>query len=121
MATTPHHHNPRHRATRRAWTARLAAGEIIRCPFPECRKLIDPTQPWDLAHDDDNPGRYLGPAHPHCNRSRSLQSPNRKTPHNWSKAYKIMTGTGVDREAQRRAKIEQRELARRQRRLILPS
>jgi hypothetical protein len=120
MATTPRHHNPRHRATRRAWVIRLAAGEIVRCPY--CPKLIDPTQPWDLAHDDDNPGRYLGPSHPHCNRSRTMQSPNRKTPHNWSTAYKILVGaTGTSREAQRRAKIEERELARRQRRLILPS
>lgn len=41
------------------------------CTEPVCLyadRWIDPSEPWDLAHDRDN-GGYHGPAHAKCNRS----------------------------------------------------
>jgi hypothetical protein len=32
-------------------------------------RWLNPDLPWDLAHDRANPGMYLGPAHPRCNRT----------------------------------------------------
>jgi hypothetical protein len=37
-----------------------------------------PGQPLDLDHDDDNPSRYRGVAHSHCNRSAGAAKGNRQ-------------------------------------------
>lgn len=115
-----------HRKARAWWEPRVTPG-VTPCVYGDGPVGVD----WDLAHDDDNPGRYLGPAHPFCNRSRSRQSPaSRGKPHNWSNAYKITkasrtntsTTTSDDREAERRGRLgdrERRRLERLRRRTII--
>ena len=56
-----------HRAQRRAWQARLDAGEPITCW--RCGDLIG-TELWDLGHDDHDRTVTRGPEHrDRCNRS----------------------------------------------------
>jgi hypothetical protein len=56
----------RHEAERRRWEPVVAAG---RATCWRCKQWLDPTQPWDLGHDDHDRSRYRGPEHTHCNRS----------------------------------------------------
>jgi hypothetical protein len=118
-----------HRKARAWWAPRVTPG-VTPCVYGDGPVGVD----WDLAHDDDNPGRYLGPAHPSCNRSRSRESPAAKAkPHNWSNAYKIMKAkrasedpntTSDDPEIRRRSRLGDRERRRlerlRRRTIILP-
>lgn len=45
---------------------RAYCAELI-CLMPD--RWIAPGSEWDAAHDRENPGQYLGPAHARCNRS----------------------------------------------------
>jgi hypothetical protein len=38
-----------------------------------CGRWIDPTQPWDMGHDDYDRRRYRGPEHIRCNRSTATR------------------------------------------------
>lgn len=56
-----------HRAIRRAWEPKVAAGGV-RCA--RCHQPIHPGTPWDLGHDDNDRTKYRGPEHAgQCNRS----------------------------------------------------
>jgi hypothetical protein len=46
-----------------------------------CGGWIDPTQPWDLGHDDHDRTIYRGPEHPACNRATNGRS---RTPRRWA-------------------------------------
>lgn len=54
-----------HRLERERWRPLVEAGE---CDCWRCGAWIDPTQPWDLGHDDDDRTQYRGPEHIRCNR-----------------------------------------------------
>lgn len=56
-----------HDRLRREWTPKVATG-TIRCANPDCRRLIQPGERWDLGHTPDRRG-YRGPEHERCNRS----------------------------------------------------
>lgn len=55
-----------HDRERRYWEPIVAAGGVNcwRCGNP-----IDPTQPWDCGHDDNDRSIHRGPEHPACNRA----------------------------------------------------
>lgn len=99
----PHHNWPHRKA--RAWhITRTPPGT----PCPYCHQpLTGPTTTWDLAHNDNKPGTYLGMTHRKCNRSRHKQSPHNK--------HKTNNTNNTDRETQRRQRINQREQQRQQR------
>lgn len=58
-------YNADHDRLRKAWAPRVATGTIA---CWRCHKLIRPTEPWDLGHDEDKQ-RYRGPEHVKCNRA----------------------------------------------------
>jgi hypothetical protein len=58
-----------HDAERRRWRPVVASG-AAQCANPVClrpNRLIHPSEPWDLGHDDDR-STYRGPEHRACNR-----------------------------------------------------
>lgn len=55
-----------HDSLRARWAALVRAGDV-RCW--RCRQLIQPGEPWDLGHDDQDRDRYRGAEHARCNRS----------------------------------------------------
>jgi hypothetical protein len=61
-------------------TAKAKLAPIVEANGHECMEIVclmddrwipagTTSDQWDLAHDRDNPGHYLGPAHPRCNRA----------------------------------------------------
>lgn len=72
-----------HKRIRRRWAPVVARGEATcwRCTQP-----IDPTEPWDLGHDDHDRTIYNGPEHRACNRgqpSRDRRTPTTDTSRTW--------------------------------------
>lgn len=68
-----------HKRERRRWLPVVRAGngwcaELV-CLRPS--RWMDPSEPWDLAHDHVN-GGYLGPSHRACNRSEGAARGNRQ-------------------------------------------
>lgn len=64
----------RHQRLRAKWATKVAAGGV-RCW--RCGEPIDPSEPWDLGHDDKDRSITRGPEHANrCNRA----SANRKGP-----------------------------------------
>jgi hypothetical protein len=61
-----HRYGTAHKKERARWTPKVRAGKVDRW---RCGKRIEPGEPWDLGHDDDNPKRYRGPEHRRCNRA----------------------------------------------------
>lgn len=62
-----------HRRLREQWRPRVERGEVA-CCLPWCgHVLILPGEPWDLAHDPMDPGRWLGPSHARCNRNTTFE------------------------------------------------
>jgi hypothetical protein len=58
--------NPRHRGLRASYGVLVRAGGM-KCA--RCGLRIEPTESWDLGHDDLNPSLYSGPEHRKCNRA----------------------------------------------------
>lgn len=55
-----------HRKLRAEWKPHVDAG-TVECW--RCGELIEPGEPWDLGHADDDPDQYNGPEHRgRCNR-----------------------------------------------------
>lgn len=55
-----------HEALRRRYAPFVARGKVT---CWRCGLKIEPTEPWDLGHDDDDRARYTGPEHVRCNRA----------------------------------------------------
>lgn len=55
---------------------------------------------WDLAHDDERPGVFLGPTHPSCNRSRWAESPNANTSKSKAPIHTVRCGRRNVRRAE---------------------
>lgn len=60
--------------TRAWWKPRVEAG-IVDCW--RCGVRLQPSEPFDLGHDDDNREIIRGPEHPRCNRSAAGKSAHR--------------------------------------------
>jgi hypothetical protein len=56
--------------TRRMLEPFVAAGSAV---CARCRRPIEPGEPWDLGHSEQDPLAYSGPEHRSCNRG----APNR--------------------------------------------
>jgi hypothetical protein len=67
----------RHRRIRAELAPWVHAG-LAHCA--SCGGRIEAGAPWDLGHDDRNPGKYLGPEHPKCNQGKSGRN---KTSREW--------------------------------------
>lgn len=65
-STTARGYGSAHQKERARWAPVVAAGRAT-CARPECRKPIDPREPWDLGHSDDRT-HWTGPEHRSCNR-----------------------------------------------------
>lgn len=65
-------YGPEHQAARRRWLPKVRLGNV-RCRW--CRRIIRPSDDWDLGHRDRLPSH---PEHARCNRSH----PNHATPVN---------------------------------------
>ena len=63
-----------HRRLRKAWAARVDAGEVT---CARCGRWIAPGSAWDLDHDDQDRSVYLGPSHAKCNRATSAHKAKR--------------------------------------------
>jgi hypothetical protein len=54
-----------HQNVRAKWAVLVRAGGVA---CARCGREIEPTEPWDLGHDDHDRTRYQGPEHRKCNR-----------------------------------------------------
>jgi hypothetical protein len=55
-----------HQRERARWAPRVLAGE---CYCWRCDTWLDPREPWDLGHDDNDRSIYRGPECRPCNRA----------------------------------------------------
>src|SRR5215207_8263447 len=55
-----------HKALRKRWRPRVAAG-TVNCR--RCGERIESGEPWDLGHDDDDRSLPPAPEHARCNRA----------------------------------------------------
>lgn len=68
MATTTERgYDAKHKRIRANIQKRMNASEQFYCW--RCTKPINPGEPWDLGHDDNDRTRYMGPEHAGCNRA----------------------------------------------------
>ena len=65
-STTARGYGYRHQQIRRQ-AARLVASGMAICG--RCGQPINPGEPWDLGHADNDKSRYTGPEHRHENRA----------------------------------------------------
>ena len=71
-------YDAQHRASRRAWQARLDTGEHVTCW--RCGAAIERGDEWDLGHDDHDRSITRGPEHrDRCNRSAAGKSAHATT------------------------------------------
>lgn len=59
-----------HQQERERWRPDVEAG-LVDCW--RCTKRIEPFEPWDLGHDDNDRSRYRGPEHRACNRGAAAR------------------------------------------------
>lgn len=56
-----------HDRLRKSWVPTVKSGQV-NCW--RCGQRIDPNEPWDLGHDDNDRSKYRGPEHANrCNRA----------------------------------------------------
>lgn len=75
-----------HQKLRAQWKRKVATGTIAcwRCierGVPADQALINPNEPWDLGHDDNDRTKYVGPEHRKCNRGEPSRRRARPQPH----------------------------------------
>lgn len=73
-----------HKRLRAEYAARMDNGEIFFCW--RCRRVVNPSRPWDLGHDDLDRSVYRGPEHVGCNRATRRRQNRRgapQTPRGW--------------------------------------
>jgi hypothetical protein len=76
--TTQRGYGTAHQKQRQAWAPLVNAG-LVNCW--RCNQLIQPGQPWDLGHDDQDRTIHRGPECRHCNRSTAASRGNRMRGH----------------------------------------
>lgn len=75
VANHAQRYGPHHRALREQWAHIVNAGDAI---CWRCREPINPGQPWDLGHDDNDHTTHRGPEHEHCNRAAAARKTNKQ-------------------------------------------
>jgi hypothetical protein len=81
---TPGYSGPKYgrsHRNRRLLVAPLVAAGCVHCA--RCGELIEPTDRWDLGHDDVDPRFYSGPEHARCNRATMSHRAERKVSRKW--------------------------------------
>ena len=63
--TTGRGYGTEHQAERERWRPIVEAGDA---ECARCHEPINPTDPWDLGHNDDRTA-WTGPEHTKCNRA----------------------------------------------------
>lgn len=64
-STAARGYDAEHVRLREQWRPHVEAGEV---ECWRCLELIEPGDPWDLGHDDEDRSVYRGPEHRACNR-----------------------------------------------------
>lgn len=77
-----------HRLYRKTLEPQVAAGGV---ECWRCGELIEPGEPWDLGHSDEDKSLWLGPEHRRCN--RSSQARGRPTAYRRSREDPDLKGT----------------------------
>jgi hypothetical protein len=65
-----------HRNLRSRWLPKVEAGNVF---CARCGEWIDPSEPWDLGHDDLDRSQYRGPEHRACNRRTMTHAAERRS------------------------------------------
>ena len=71
-------YGPAHKRLRNRLKPTVAQGNTI---CWRCGNTIQPGQPWDLGHDDNDRTQYRGPEHRQCNRGEPSRRKRQPPPH----------------------------------------
>lgn len=75
--TTERGYGRAHQLERAKWVPLVEAGNV---DCWRCGERINPGQPWDLGHDDEDRNAYRGPECRPCNRATAGRRPQRTAP-----------------------------------------
>ena len=73
--TTEQGYGAAHQKLRAKWAPAVAGGGVF---CARCGGRIDPGEPWDLGHDDEDRSRYAGPEQSLCNRRTATHRADRR-------------------------------------------
>lgn len=80
-STSARGYGGKHQKLRERWQRVVLAGSVV---CARCGLAISPAEPWDLGHDDEDRGLYVGPEHRRCNRAAGGRSrPARRVSRSW--------------------------------------
>jgi hypothetical protein len=67
MSTSDRGYGVEHQKLRKKIQKQMDGGKVFLCWRDG--KPINPGEPWDLGHDDNDRTKYMGPEHQRCNRA----------------------------------------------------
>lgn len=84
LGTSARGYGARHQHIRASWVPRVNAGYV---DCARCGQLIQPSEAWDLGHDDNDRSAYVGPEHQSCNRSAGGREARRRERNSFSRDW----------------------------------